>query len=127
MVLIKDENRLKDTFGNVVRWFVDDTVTQTFALRDGGGDIVDLSGKTIRFRANKDADIGSGTNKIFEQNRTLTTDGTDGKVDIALTPTELPASAEQEDAHLYLIDITGALQRVLAHFILDILPEPDAA
>lgn len=127
MAVVRNWDPLTDTGGRRVTVYVGDTRTLTFTIKDKDGTAVNISTWTVRFRCNTNSDIGSASNKIFEKSGTFVTDGTDGKVNLTLTPTELPATAEGEDRHLYIINIASSLQKVVAHLLMDIHAEPDAA
>lgn len=119
--------RLKDTAGNAAPVYVGDTRTLTFTLKDKDGTVVSVASKTITARCNSDAEVGSASNKIFDKTCSIVGDGTAGQFTLALTPTELPTAAEGDDRHLYIIDETSSVQLVLGHYLMDILPDPDAA
>ncbi len=126
-VVVEELQRLKDDNGQDIVLHVADDVKLTFTIKDGDGIFIDISGFTIKFRLNSDADTGNSDNKIFEVTGSFTSDGTDGKVDITLTSTELPATAEGYDRHFYIIDTSGGVQRVLTHHLLNVFPNPIAA
>jgi hypothetical protein len=118
--------RLKDTSGPYMDFHVGDSRSILFIIKDKSGTAVDLTGKTIRFRLNTDDSEGSVTNAVFMKNGTLT-DATAGKVTLALLPANLVTADEGEDRHLWIIDVTSSTQRILGHFLVNVLPDPDAA
>jgi hypothetical protein len=79
-------DQTKEVTANVC-WARDDADTKTFTIKDNTGVVIDISAWTFTMSVDSEKDPPDVTTLQFAMTGSLTTDGTDGKVDF--TPAAL--------------------------------------
>ena len=101
-----------------IKIFIGDTRVLTFTLKDSDNVVVDLSSKTASdFKLTANPDFGGV--QIFQVSGAFVTNGTDGKLEFTLGPSELAVVVE--DAIMELVDTSGGVQRTHEQWKFDIL------
>jgi len=82
---------LLDPAGNIIFWYVGDTLTQEFIISDKNGDPIDVTGKVMNAKMVKNFQDGS---YIYFDTLLTIVDGPTGKVSLAIAAGDLIDSGE---------------------------------